>query len=540
MLEWIFAICGWSLALVGVLIIWRLGWRDTGKGTRRCPKCWYDMSATAGLKCSECGHEASAERQLHRSNRRWRYVVLGAVLMLASYPIFKWPLYLKDGPIGFVPRVVTFAFLPEISDQIRKRLPSTAPSGVQLVQKLSKNSPLWVWERAILALTFERMLRDNTQSAYARFDILRESPMLGDQVWIALPAIAKCVETDSVFEQSWSQIAGLPFSPAFKHLAPSFARSVARNPERIGRHRNTLHLLRSWGATDEEMHEVLVAALDCNLGDVNVLATDYLWRNSLARPEDIPVLLAKLTRPDGSDAHYATNCLADLGPETERLLEQMRSELRTKVPSRVLNACVLLSSMRAAAKPALADFDIPSWTLMDESQRDVAAFAAASIRGSAGVVARPYSLASRAFGPRGVHDYFEVPALIYHSPLRADEKVRQLLEIVEIGKLLLGRQQTPFVLEFALVFLGKLGSDAQSAVPRLITLCSSGRREEIRLGAADAILKIGIHSREDAAEILKILAIAGPAQPGVGPMPNPALEWKLKQLKEMATERARK
>jgi len=540
MVETIYMVAGWVLLLAGVLVAWWLGWRDTGKGNRRCSRCWYDMQATAGLKCPECGREAKVEKQLHRSNRRWRYVVLGTVLVLASYPIFKWPLYQKDGAIGFVPRVVTFAFLPEVSEQIRKRLPKKTPTDLLLVQKLAKNASLWMWERAILAYTFDRMLRDDSRSMYARMEIIRESPLLGHQVWIALPTISRRIEQDGVFQDTWTRIAELPFSPAFKHLAPSFARCVIQYPERLGSHRNTLDLLRSWGATDRELHEAAVAAMRCGSREASLIGAKCLWRDSLTQPEDVPALLYRVTKQDEADACFAAECIADLGPRSQSALDAIRAELSSKSATRILNASVILVAMGASAKPALGDFDLTSWGFMDESQRDAAAFAAGAIRGNAGKTVKPYSLAARAFGPRGVNDYCQVVALIYHSPLPVDEKVRQLVEIVEIGKLLLSRPETPVSLEFALGFLGKLGAEAENAVPNLIPLCEVMKGEEVREAAADAILRIGVHSKTDAMEILKVLAIAGPPQRGGLPQPNPAMVWKLEQLGVMASERARK
>ena len=114
MVETIYMVAGWVLLVGGVLVAWWFGWRDTGKGSRRCSKCWYDMGATAGLKCPECGREAKTEKQLHRSNRRWRFVVVGLVMMLAAYPVARVPRVQKDGIAGLLPRIVILAAWPEL------------------------------------------------------------------------------------------------------------------------------------------------------------------------------------------------------------------------------------------------------------------------------------------------------------------------------------------------------------------------------------------------------------------------------------------
>ena len=77
------------IPVVGLLLIcWGLG-GDRSKGRPRCPKCWYDMRGTVpSLACPECGHAPGSERRLYKTRRRWRPVVLGAVLvLLLSYPL---------------------------------------------------------------------------------------------------------------------------------------------------------------------------------------------------------------------------------------------------------------------------------------------------------------------------------------------------------------------------------------------------------------------------------------------------------------------
>jgi len=114
MVETIYMVAGWVMLCGGIVIAWWWGWRDTGKGGRRCPKCWYDMRATAGMKCPECGRESKTEKQLHRSNRRWRYVLVGLLGVLAAYPLSRVPRVQKDGIAGLLPRIVILAAWPEL------------------------------------------------------------------------------------------------------------------------------------------------------------------------------------------------------------------------------------------------------------------------------------------------------------------------------------------------------------------------------------------------------------------------------------------
>jgi hypothetical protein len=49
---------------------WWALFSDRARGRRRCPRCWFDMTHTAGLRCTECGHLAGEESDLRRTRRR--------------------------------------------------------------------------------------------------------------------------------------------------------------------------------------------------------------------------------------------------------------------------------------------------------------------------------------------------------------------------------------------------------------------------------------------------------------------------------------
>ncbi len=83
--AWLWWIGGTALSVTGVVLLWWALFADGSRGRRRCSKCWYDMSGTEGLRCSECGHLATRERKLFTTRRRWRWVMVALfVLMLAG------------------------------------------------------------------------------------------------------------------------------------------------------------------------------------------------------------------------------------------------------------------------------------------------------------------------------------------------------------------------------------------------------------------------------------------------------------------------
>lgn len=61
-------------SLVGCGLFTAAAWwalfSDRARGRRRCPRCWFDMSHTAGLRCTECGHLAGGEANLRHTRRR--------------------------------------------------------------------------------------------------------------------------------------------------------------------------------------------------------------------------------------------------------------------------------------------------------------------------------------------------------------------------------------------------------------------------------------------------------------------------------------
>lgn len=173
---------GWLLLGGGVLLIlwaWLRGvisaWRRT---RRRCPKCWYDLSHTDGLRCSECGHTARREKHLYRCRRRWWLVLPGLLLLLGVYPSFRAPAIRAHGWEATVPTTVIIAFLPMIerpaeeSRTIRGRIwtnPRPAPSPTERVmedlRRRCDDDALWAWQWKFLV---ERMLRDDPHRLLSR------------------------------------------------------------------------------------------------------------------------------------------------------------------------------------------------------------------------------------------------------------------------------------------------------------------------------------------------------------------------------------
>ncbi|MBL8877061.1 MAG: hypothetical protein JNM86_14800 [Phycisphaerae bacterium] len=503
--ELLFQIAAGVLLLSGVFVAWSWGWRDKGRGTRRCPKCWYDMTATAGLKCSECGREACTEKQLHRSNRKWRYVALGAVLVLASYPIFKWPLYLKDGPIGFVPRTVVFALLPEVSEQIRARLPPNTPRGVSLAMKLAARGELSAVERSLLARSFDRILRSPKTTGPEVLVVMQAVGLLGDCAPIVMPRLAEILAGSSFSYELWPHLRSLPRNEGCRALMPVVLNRAVAIPQSI-EYWPLLEMIRAWGANDEEMRSVLVPALRSNRDGVEWRVLSCMWTERLARPEDVPELIRKGFGPK-HPTEYATWMMASLPPKHESV-SLAGEQIRVGTPANFIKACTILVGAGQMARAALPELEAAGKS-PDESTRVAARFTAACLRGEAAVavetIERIRGLDAVAGKYGSAHGVLFL-GLVFYSPLANSEKRAFLEWRIARDLPTLEPTSAPVTLELAVIMLGHMGEAASDAVPRLLELCRPQGMRPIRIAAIDAIVQIGLSNSEQmerAEEVLR-------------------------------------
>jgi len=106
----------WCLAAaVGIaaliLACWAL-FADRSRGRKRCPRCWYDMSGTPTLKCSECGTVVAAERKLFKTRRRWSVVGIAALMVVVAGATAIGPKVRDDTWPELIPDVVMIASAP--------------------------------------------------------------------------------------------------------------------------------------------------------------------------------------------------------------------------------------------------------------------------------------------------------------------------------------------------------------------------------------------------------------------------------------------
>lgn len=178
--RWVNAatVVGWSVAAFGVLMLiwWIVG--DRARGRVRCPKCWYDMSAAAGLQCPECGKIAKGEAKFGKA-RRPRWMVVMAVVLMGSgwYGVLVGPRVAETEEwLAAVPTwvlMVGWEVLPEewIYDDWSFTNPQFDDSCLEM--RLDDYSDdQWVSDR-MKARFGRRLIRGMTGSAEARWDPVR-------------------------------------------------------------------------------------------------------------------------------------------------------------------------------------------------------------------------------------------------------------------------------------------------------------------------------------------------------------------------------
>jgi hypothetical protein len=103
------------IGLAIVIAAWALlaDWlRQRFRRRRRCPRCWYDMSHSPTLTCSECGYTAKKERRLFKARRRWRWAFVAVFLLIGSHALHVTAQVKQRGWVAAVPTTVIILVTP--------------------------------------------------------------------------------------------------------------------------------------------------------------------------------------------------------------------------------------------------------------------------------------------------------------------------------------------------------------------------------------------------------------------------------------------
>jgi len=184
--DYFFWCLGILLGIAGfALLYWSL-FHDRARGRRRCPKCWYDMAGTPGLRCSECGFEARREKRLFRTRRRWRVAAIAFFALLAVPFIARFNSIRRDGLYGFIPTTVMAFIVANSSDADlasgwrAEMLDQLLINRLDVTQRLPQAPPeLWDWQWQWLIKHSLTRLHNSKHSEQAWMQILEQSLRCG-------------------------------------------------------------------------------------------------------------------------------------------------------------------------------------------------------------------------------------------------------------------------------------------------------------------------------------------------------------------------
>ncbi len=123
------------VALLG--LAWWAWMGDNTYGSRRCPRCQYDMSLVSGKKCPECGTVAPSAYALHQAKRHPVMARVCAAIAILLLPVAVW----NAIPVPWTSKLPR-AVLREIA--LRDEQPPRSPAGLPGVDAtLHKSTSAW-------------------------------------------------------------------------------------------------------------------------------------------------------------------------------------------------------------------------------------------------------------------------------------------------------------------------------------------------------------------------------------------------------------
>lgn len=195
---------GWVLAAVGagLAIHFALGDRLLRRGVkaRRCPKCWYDLSHSPGLTCSECGYVAQRERQLHRVRRRRGHLALAIAALLTGHVAIRGPAIKQRGWWAAVPTTAFLLFCEHLEVSAASQFLPSGPafSSTAMLAPVATSTwrsdagdelfnerfcgSMWGWQRWILLYRCSRLVPADTSPGQVLYTAASGSSALPGRV----------------------------------------------------------------------------------------------------------------------------------------------------------------------------------------------------------------------------------------------------------------------------------------------------------------------------------------------------------------------
>lgn len=296
LLSWL---AGLAFTVVMVWATWWALFAGRSRGARRCPQCWHEIDAGRGpcttLRCGECGHWATRERDLLRTRRRWGLAAASVVALVAGTVTLRLRIA-QDGWWTMVPDRALVTVSPWLGDGqdasmvrgwLRERLlfgrlsPASAGAMLRLVREGDDTAPAgteaWrrryrIWIDALRNPEFWRRYRDAPGVVEAAASI---PPMISlrlpdrvraDALLVTRTAVEDWLPDDLSLRLELIGVEGLSLQP--EALEALRSRRWTRRPSNgfvdgfslalgtlpRGRHEGSIRW--RWSATDAEGREV--------------------------------------------------------------------------------------------------------------------------------------------------------------------------------------------------------------------------------------------------------------------------------------------
>lgn len=140
MLHLVAGILG-TVAVIGLALAL---YADRSRGRRRCPRCWFDLSANGReLTCTECGRRHAHEGRMYLTRRHWKWATLCIVGLLAAAATWEYPAFKARGAPAYAPDWAVQRFM--------RYLPALGPDwAARLDETLTPATPKEEWRVIIL------------------------------------------------------------------------------------------------------------------------------------------------------------------------------------------------------------------------------------------------------------------------------------------------------------------------------------------------------------------------------------------------------
>ncbi len=398
-------LAGLTLIVAGsIAVFWGLFARKwTHDPRRRCPKCAYDLSATPGLKCPECGRTAKDEHRLFRKRRQWWVGMLGLIAIAGGLVAMVRPL----GDVTTIrlvpPRLMLALWRHGISDRIWST--SFNDWAADALEREAEIGPSPEARQRTLAAAALHRLTTQPQSPHMAFTwqiASKWAPLDSKFEQIALATLAsssgevRLAVCAGLYNRGFSlvQTADALMSVLQSRAADDQTRSFAAIA--IARQLSDFpHLREAWsdaieGIKDETYFEQMasnvldsdarfVARRKVGSSDHSQVLTGIRWLNY--HPDVVPVCLSPLVDTALTRDHAASSRAKELLMSTSASIDHALVVASLKRPARESVELLSLLAQRGpsavAALPALRK--VSTDTAIDEVVREAASWAIVSI-----------------------------------------------------------------------------------------------------------------------------------------------------------------